>query len=111
MKEKVIIIQSEGIGRDDERLGSLLMANFLRLLGENEDKPGSMIFWNAGVRLTCEGSEVIDFLKKLEEQGVEILVCTTCLEYFNLEAKLLVGKPTTMFKSIQSIMNHDIVTF
>ena len=110
MKEKVIIIQSEVIGMGDEQLGSLLVANFLRLLGGNKDKPSSLIFWNTGVRLTCEGSKVIGFLKELEEQGVEILVCTTCLEYFDLESKLLVGKPTTMLKSIQSIMNHDIVT-
>ncbi len=110
MKEKVILIQSEVVGRGDEQLGSLLMANFLRLLVENKDKPCSLIFWNTGVRLVCEGSEVINYLKKLEEQGVEILACTTCLEYFDLVDKLLVGKPTTMLKSIQSILDQSIVS-
>ncbi len=110
MKTKVILVQSEGIGRGDERLGSLLMANFLRLLAENKDRPASLIFWNTGVRLACEGSKVIDYLKTLEEQGVEILACTTCLEYLNLADKLLIGKPTTMLKSIQSMLDHDIVS-
>jgi len=87
----------------------MLMANFLRLLGESEDKPGSMIFWNAGVRLLCEGSPFLNRLKPLEEQGVELLACTTCLEYFELTDKLAVGKPTNMMKSIQSMLRDDVV--
>ena len=110
MSAKVFLIQSEGLGRGDERLGSMLMANFLRLLGEGQDKPSSLIFWNAGVRLLCEGSKVMDHLKRLEGQGVEILACTTCLEFFDLIDKLAVGKPTTMLKSIQAMMNSDIVS-
>ena len=54
------------------------------------------------VRLVCEGSKVLEHIKRLESQGVEILVCTTCLEYFDLLEKLAVGTPTTMMKSIQS---------
>lgn len=109
MPPKVFLIQSEGLGRGDDKLGGLLLANFLRLLGESKDKPGTIIFWNGGVRLVCEGSSVLTHLKRLEEQGVEILACTTCLEYFDLVDKIKVGKPTTMVKSIQSIFNSDMV--
>jgi selenium metabolism protein YedF len=109
MPSKVILIQSEVLGRGDDQLGMLLMANFLRLLGESQEKPGTLVFWNAGVRLVCEGSRVLEHLKKLEGQGVEILACTTCLEYFDLTDKLKVGKPTTMVKSIQSILTSDMV--
>ena len=110
MKRKVILVQAEGLGRGDERLGSMLMANFLRLLGENKDKPTGLIFWNTGVRLVCEGSKVIDHVRRLEGQGVEILACTTCLEYLALEDKIVVGKQTTMAKSIQSMLNGDVVS-
>jgi selenium metabolism protein YedF len=109
MSNKIFLIQGEGLGRGDEQLGSLLMSNFLRLLGESEDKPGSMVFWNAGVRLLCEGSPVLNRLKQLEEQGVELLACTTCLEYFELTDKLAVGKPTNMMKSIQIMLSSDVV--
>ena len=109
MSSKVFLIQSEGLGRGEEQLGSMLMANFLRLLGESEDKPRSMIFWNAGARLTCQGSPVLNRLKQLEEQGVELLACTTCLEYFELTDKLAAGKPTTMVKSIQSMINDNVI--
>jgi selenium metabolism protein YedF len=109
MQSKVILIQSEGLGRGDDQLGAMLMANFLRILGESKEKPETLIFWNTGVRLVCEYSYVMDHLKRLEDQGVEILACTTCLEYFDLVDKLKVGKPTTMVKSIQSLLNSEIV--
>lgn len=109
MSSKVILIQGETLGRGDERLGMLLMANFLRLLGESDKKPGSLIFWNSGVRLVCEGSQVLDHLRRLEQQGIELLACTTCLEYFDLKDKQVVGKPTTMMKTITSLMNCDII--
>jgi selenium metabolism protein YedF len=110
MASKTFLIQSEGLGRGEERLGALLMANFLRLLGESKDKPETVVLWNTGVRLACEGSPVLEHLKRLEEQGVTILACTTCLEYFDLVGKLFVGKPTSMVKSIQSMFGNDVVS-
>ena len=109
MSDKTFLIQSEGLGRGEDQLGKMLMANFLRLMGESQDKPKTLAFWNTGVRLVCEGSAVLDHLKRLEGQGVEILSCTTCLEYFELTDKMKVGKPTTMVKSIQSMFNSDMV--
>ncbi|MFC1938879.1 sulfurtransferase-like selenium metabolism protein YedF [Chloroflexota bacterium] len=109
MKSKHLVIQSEGLGKGDDKLGSLLMANFLRLLGEKEEKPKAMIFWNTGVNLVCEGSQVLKHIQKLENAGVEILACTTCLEYFDLEDKLSVGKPTTMMKSIEAMFDGEFI--
>ena len=109
MTSKVILIQSEVLGRGDDELGMLLMANFLRLLGESQAKPAALVFWNRGVRLVCEGSRVLEHIQKLDGQGVEILACTTCLEYFDLVDKLKVGKPTTMLKSINPMLNSEMV--
>jgi intracellular sulfur oxidation DsrE/DsrF family protein len=58
----------------------------------------------------CQGSKVLEYLKRLEEQGVELLACTTCLEHFELTDKLAVGKPTNMMKSIQSMLSSDVVS-
>ena len=109
MSSKVFLVQSEGLGRGEDQLGKLLMANFLRLLGESNEKPRTLVFWNTGVHLVCEGSQVLGHLKRLEEQGVEILACTTCLEYFDLVNKQKIGKSTTMVKSIQSMLNSDMI--
>ena len=110
MRTKIFLIQSEGLGRGDEQMGSILMITFLRLLEESQDKPGSMIFLNTGVRLLCQGSKVLELLKRLEKQGVELLACTTCLEFFELTDSLAVGKPTNMVKTIQSMLDSDIVS-
>jgi selenium metabolism protein YedF len=110
MASKVLFITSDVMGSGEDKLGELLMANFLRLLGESSEKPATMIFSNTGVRLVCDGSKVLNHVRKLEEQAVEMLACTTCLEYFDLTDKLKVGKPTTMAKSVQSMMNSDVVS-
>ena len=110
MSTNAFLIQSEGLGRGDDQLGMMLMANFLRLLGESKNKPAKLLFWNTGVKLVCENSRVLDHLKKLEESGVELLACTTCLEYFDLQEKQKVGKPTNMLKSIQSLMDGEVIT-
>lgn len=109
MSSKVILIQSEGLGRGEDQLGAVLMNNFLRNLGESEVKPGTIIFWNTGVRLLAEGSPVLEHLKKLETQGVVILGCATCLDYFKLTDKMKVGQTTNMLRSIFTILDNDTV--
>jgi selenium metabolism protein YedF len=109
MAIKTLFITAGVMGRGDDKLGEMLMANFLRLLGESSEKPAAIVFMNSGTRLVCEGSKVLEHIKKLDGQGVEILACTTCLEFFDLKEKLAVGKPTTMVKSIQAMMAEDAV--
>ncbi len=109
MPSKTILIQSETLGRGNDELGELLMASFLRLLGESKEKPATLVFWNTGVRLVCEGSWALNHLKTLEEQGIEILACRTCLDFFELTEKQKVGQPTRMLKSIGSMLTTDMV--
>ncbi len=106
---KTFIIGSRELGKGDDRLGGLLMASMLRVMGDSEDKPETIIFMNSGVYLLCEGSQVLEHLKRLEGQGVELLACTTCLEYFDLADKLMAGKPTTMFKTVGKMMETETV--
>jgi selenium metabolism protein YedF len=109
MKSKTILIQSEVLGRGDDEVGMMLMSSFLHLLGESQEKPASLLFWSTGVRLVCEGSWALLHLKTLEEQGVAILACRTCLDYFELTDKLKVGKPTNMIKTIETMLSEEII--
>jgi selenium metabolism protein YedF len=109
MSGKKILIQSEFIGRGSDELGELLMSRFLTVLTDSKVKPASLLFLNSGVKLVVEGSWALTHLKKLEEQGVEILACGTCLDFFGLTDKLKVGKPTDMVSTIDSLLNSDIV--
>jgi len=109
MSSKIFLIQGETLGRGNDELGMLLMSKFLDLLGDSKDKPKTLLFLNTGVKLVAQGSWALVHLKKLEEQGVEILACGTCLDFFELKDKVKVGKPTNMLKSIDSLLHDDIV--
>lgn len=98
----VILVTSASLGRGAEELGELLMRNFLQTLADSEVVPQRMLFVNSGVRLCCEGSSALASLVALEQRGVEILSCGTCLDYFRLKEKLCVGSITNMY----TIMEH-----
>jgi selenium metabolism protein YedF len=110
MSSKVFLIQSETLGRGNDELGMLLMSKFLDLLNDSPDKPKSLVFWNTGVKLVADGSWALVHLKKLEKQGVEILACGTCLDFFELKDKIKVGKITDMLATIATLLHEDIVS-
>ncbi len=106
--EKVVVyINSNLMGIGDEALGSILMRSFLKTLLDLKPLPSKLIFVNAGVRLTTEGSEVLESLKSLSEKGVAILSCGTCLDFYGLKEKLKVGVISNMFDIAQSLLEAD----
>jgi selenium metabolism protein YedF len=109
MTSKTILIQSEFIGRGDDKLGAVLTVNFFRNLTESPEKPKTIIFWNTGVKLLVDGSAALEHIQKLESQGVEILGCATCLDYFKLTDKLKAGKTTNMLRSIFAMLDTDMI--
>jgi selenium metabolism protein YedF len=100
----VYLITTDELGKGSRELGTVLMKSFMYSLSEQKQLPRSMIFINSGVRLTTEGSEVIDTLKVMENRGVEILSCGTCLDYYNLKDKLLIGGVTNMYTIVEKLM-------
>jgi len=100
----VVLIASDRFGTGDDRLGELLMKAFLNTLWDTEPKPARLLFINDGVRLTTEGSEVLDVLGLLEKDGVEIFSCGTCLEYYQLKEQLKVGLVTNMYDTVDSLL-------
>jgi len=105
----VYLITTDELGKGSRELGAVLMKSFMYSLSEQKQLPGSIIFINSGVRLTTEGSEVIDTLKILENKGVEILSCGTCLDYYNLKDKLLIGGVTNMYAIVEKLMEAQKV--
>lgn len=68
------------------------MANkFLGLLFENDILPAKILLYTDGVKLACEGSPVLENLQKMQDRGLEIILCSTCLDYFGLTDRVAVG--------------------
>ena len=91
MKDTIIQITNNGMGKADETLQQKLVGKYLELIQLNDTLPNAICFYTDGVKLVVEGSPVLEQLKSLEEKGVRLIVCSTCLEYFNLSDKVQVG--------------------
>ena len=101
----VIVLSANTMGHGNSELGSVLIRSFLHTVAEQSQKPDTIIFYNTGVKLTVQGSEVIDDLKQLESAGVQLLVCGTCLNYFEIKDKLAAGSVSNMY-DILDTMRH-----
>jgi selenium metabolism protein YedF len=100
----VLVVSSDSMGRGEAELGSILIRGFFHTLGEVKPTPDTILFFNTGVRLACEGSPVFDDLCALEAEGVEMLVCGTCLGYFELKEELGVGQVSNMYDIAETML-------
>jgi selenium metabolism protein YedF len=102
-KRIAVLIDGETMGRGNDQLGAVLMKSFLHTLKELSPLPWKLIFLNAGVKLTTEGSDHLSVLKEIGELGVEIVSCGTCLDFFQLKDKLRSGRVTNMYEIVSSL--------
>jgi len=106
------IITSSGIGEGEADLGARLAEGFFKVLAQSDLVPAKIIFMNAGIFLTTQGSPVENYLRELEKRGTQIVSCTTCLHYFERFDRLLVGKPGDMKETVSSLSIYNkVVTF
>lgn len=102
-KNLVIQLSSDAMGAGSDELGRNLMKAFIYAVTQQDELPATMLFYNGGAHLTCEGSPALDDLKALAEQGVEILTCGTCLNHYGIADKLAVGEVTNMYVICQKL--------
>ena len=93
----VVVISSECMGEGNPELGTALMKSYIYALSQQDQLPSTILFYNGGVKLACTDAPTLDDLKSLEAQGVEILACGTCLNFYGLSEKLQVGTVTNMY--------------
>jgi len=94
--EKVVVINSNKMGQGNEELGTRLMVNFLSKLIDAELKPQMLVLYNSGVKLAVKGSPVLESLQSLENLGVEIICCGTCVKFYGLADQIEAGRVTNM---------------
>jgi len=87
----IILITKEGIGSADTVLQHKLLDTYLRLLVENDSLPAAICFYAEGVKLVAEGSPFLERLSQLEQRGVRLIICSTCLNYFELTDNVRIG--------------------
>ena len=108
-KTKLVVLSNDHMGEGAEELGKILMKSFLYALTQQDELPDTILCYNGGAKLTCEGSESLEDLKDLAERGVEILTCGTCLNFYGITEKLQVGGVTNMYDIVERMGNADRV--
>lgn len=103
IEDLVIFVASDKMGLGNDELGEVLMKGYFYTLTERRPLPKAVLFVNSGITLTVEDSPVLEHIRTLEEQGVEILSCGTCLDYYMLKDKLAVGGVTNMYTIVDTM--------
>ena len=97
----VVVLSSDKMGTGDDKLGTALMKAFIFALTNVDPIPETIIAYNTGVFLTCEGSDSLEDLRSLEAAGTRIVSCGTCLNFYGLTEKVAVGIITNMYEIVE----------
>ena len=104
-KGMVVVLSGNVMGIGDPKLGTSLMKAFVFALTKQDQLPDTILCYNTGAYLTCEGADTLEDLKLLESEGVTILTCGTCLDFYGLKEKLAVGGVTNMYDIVERMEN------
>ncbi|MBN2303110.1 MAG: DsrE family protein [Anaerolineae bacterium] len=104
-----ILVTNDGMGKSDPDLQHTLAAKYFQLLVEDGKRPGAICFYADGVKLVCEGSPTLDALRALQDQGVPLIVCNTCLNFLGLVDQRQVGMVGGMTDIIEAQWKADKV--
>lgn len=100
-KGMVVVLSANAMGTGDPKLGTALMKAFVFALTKQDQLPETILCYNTGAYLTCEGADTLEDMKALEAEGVTIRTCGTCLDFYGLKEKLAVGSVTNMYEIVE----------
>ncbi|MCL2459186.1 MAG: sulfurtransferase-like selenium metabolism protein YedF [Desulfobulbus sp.] len=103
----VYVISSDSMGRGSEELGWALLQTYIQTIKEIKPLPDKILFYNSGVKLVTAASGALNVLEQLQDQGVEILVCGTCLDFLQLKSAMRVGQISNMYAIMDAMASAD----
>lgn len=111
MEQYLLQIKSECMGSGNEELGKMLTRAFLNNLNNQEKLPAQIVMYNSAVLLALDGTDTANALKDLERKGVQILMCGTCIDFYQLKGQLSLGQVSNMINiTAQLIDAAKIIT-
>lgn len=108
-KGMVAVLSANTMGTGDPKLGTALMKAFVFALTKQDRLPDTILCYNTGAYLTCEGADTLEDLKALEAEGVTIRTCGTCLDFYGLKEKLAVGSVTNMYEIVECMQSAQSI--
>ena len=108
-KGMLVVLSGCTMGTGDEKLGKALMKAFVFALTKQDLLPETILCYNTGAYLTIEGADTLEDLKLLESEGVTILTCGTCLDFYGLKERLAVGGVTNMYDIVERMESAQTI--
>ncbi len=105
----IYILNSEKMGQGDAELGAKLIGTFLKKLWANCEKVDKLIFYNSAVKLLTKQAGCLDALNGLNDKGVELLACGTCIDYYQIRDKVEIGMVSDMATIVELINDAEKV--
>jgi selenium metabolism protein YedF len=104
-----VVLSSNQMGSGEEKLGKSLMKAFVFALTRQDQLPETILCYNSGAYLTCEDADTLEDMKSLEAEGVTILTCGTCLDFYGIKEKLAVGSVTNMYEIVEKMEASKLI--
>ncbi len=101
----VVSVPHDSFGSGGDRILEEVLgrAYFHTLTELDRGLPDTLIFYDKGVFLALCDSHVLEDLVLLQQRGVTILVCGTCLKHFNVLNELAVGSVSNMYEIAEEL--------
>lgn len=87
-----------GVVADDDRgFGEAMLGKFLGQLAQAATAEDTVLcFYTEGVKAAVRGASAVPGLRALEEKGIALHLCGSCLEYYSLDDQVEVGTVSDM---------------
>jgi hypothetical protein len=109
---KIVVVTKPWLGHvaeADRNFGSTMLDKFFHACETTEEAPDAIVFYTEGVRCAVKGSPFLLGLQVLQEMGVDLLLCGSCLEHYGLQDALALGTVSNMHEIVGRIMEADDV--
>lgn len=98
--DTIVVCNQDQMGHGDRPLGQKILATFLKKAIALPQFT-AIVFYNAGVKLVAADSPVLAELRMLEDRGIDIVPCGTCLQHFGVTPA--VGKVSDMESIVREL--------
>jgi selenium metabolism protein YedF len=106
-----VVIRSEFMGNGDDKLGALIMRAFINSIPQLDRLPSLIVLYNSGVKLAIQNVDTADTLIKLQQAGVSILLCGTCVDYFEIREQIAAGQISHMLTINNTLAGVDKIIY
>lgn len=108
--DQALVVTSDALGQNNDPYSQGVMRSVLLAWFEKEPLPARILFINSGVKLLNPESYILDSLRRLHGQAIEIYASGSCLEHYGVLLPFDCVQRKTLFQlvSLMKITKNTI---